>query len=88
MFFYQYFYADQLCLSWIFVSRNDPHDTDTTFYFVFQAELQNLQEIEKKYKELKKKYKALEAKKVVAKPVPAASKSADPAEIKKLEKKV
>uniref|UniRef100_A0A7M5X8X7 Kinesin motor domain-containing protein n=1 Tax=Clytia hemisphaerica TaxID=252671 RepID=A0A7M5X8X7_9CNID len=54
-----------------------------------ETELQNLQEIEKKYKELKKKYKALEAKKVVAKPVPAASsKSADPAEIKKLEKKI
>jgi len=41
-----------------------------------------LQEIEKKYKDLKKKYKTLEAKK-------AASKGgADPAEIKKLQKKV
>jgi len=50
-----------------------------------------LQEIEKKYKDLKKKYKTLEAKKTVTKTVPAAAASkggADPAEIKKLQKKV
>ena len=57
--------------------------------FSKQAELQNLQEIEKKYKELKKKYKTLEAKKTIAKPAAAPTKGgADPAEIKKLEKKV
>ena len=51
-------------------------------------ELQTLQEIEKKYKELKKKYKALEAKKTISRPAVAVAKTADPAEIKKLEKKV
>lgn len=47
-----------------------------------------MQEIEKKYKELKKKYKTLEAKKTIAKPVATPTKGADPAEIRKLEKKV